>query len=203
MHNTSEDVLLAVWSNVVCDHSTLAPQLKRDPLGGPIPSQARLSHAPPGTLRAQLMGRPFSCDAAAYREGMQSVTGKRAVTAILFVILLACGTPTGGCSCSPLTYQIHFVGFVTKNQAPVTGTRVTASVLDTDCQSTAGALAYLAPNGAVIDSTGHYRFELQTWRPDTLCARLVARAGTDSAVRDSVRVQIPSVDTVRVDFTLP
>jgi len=97
------------------------------------------------------------------------VTGKRAVTAILFVILLACGTPTGGCSCSPLTYQIHFVGFVTKNQAPVTGTRVTASVLDTDCQSTAGALAYLAPNGAVIDSTGHYGLNFR--RGDqTLCA---------------------------------
>ena len=80
---------------------------------------------------------------------------------------------------------------------------MTASVLDADCQSKAVALTYLAPNGSVVDSTGHYRFELQTWRPDTLCARVVARNAVDSVVRDSVSVPIPPVDTVRVDFTLP
>jgi hypothetical protein len=134
---------------------------------------------------------------------MESMTPRQAITSVLFAIVLACGTPTGGCSCSPPDYQIHFVGFVMNSQGPVTGAQVTASVLDTDCQSTPGALVYLAPNGAVADSTGHYRFELQTWRPDTLCARLVARAATDSTVRDSVSVPIPPADTVRVDFSLP
>ena len=85
---------------------------------------------------------------------------------------------------------------------------MTASVLDTDCRSKAVALQYLAVNGSVVDSTGRYRFALYTHRPDTLCARLVARAGTDSTVRDSVSVPIPTLefaveDTVRVDFVLP
>ena len=127
----------------------------------------------------------------------------RAVAAALFVIVLACGTPTSTCGCSPLTYQIHFVGFVTSPQGSASGARVLASVRDTDCQSVAGAVAYLAPNGALVDSAGHYRFELQTWRPDTLCARIVARASADSAVRDSVPVPIPSSDTIRIDLALP
>jgi len=143
-----------------------------------------------------------ACDAVGALSSIDCMA-LRLITILAVVGLLACVTPTGGCACSPPTFQIHFVGFVTNDGGPVLGSSVTASVLDTDCQSRAGALSYLAPNGSLVDSTGHYRFELQTWRPDTLCARLVARSASDSSVRDNVLVSIPPTDTVRVDFTLP
>ena len=124
---------------------------------------------------------------------------KQVLLVLGVIAFLACGTPTGGCSCQSFTYQSHFVGFVTASAGPVSGTRVTASVYARDCRSTAGSLSYLAANGALTDSLGRYRFEFQTSRADTLCARLVAHTASDSSVRDSVAVQIPP-DTVRVDF---
>ena len=119
------------------------------------------------------------------------------------VLILACGAPTGGCGCTPFEYSTYFVGFVTKNTMPATGTRVTASVFETDCRSRAASVVYLAPFGAVVDSGGHYRFNLRTAVRDTLCARIVARSATDSVVRDSVSVLMGTVDTVRTDLTFP
>jgi len=127
----------------------------------------------------------------------------RLFVSIALAAFLACATPTGGCSCSPPNYQIHFVGFVTNTGGAVVGARVKASVFDVDCHSAPGSVAYLAPDGSLTDSTGHYRSELQTSFADTLCARLVARTASDSSVRDSVSVRIPSADTVRVDLTFP
>lgn len=131
------------------------------------------------------------------------MTSKFRIITLSSVVLLACATPNDTCGCSPLTFQTHFVGFVADGNGPVGGARVTASIFMEDCQAAATTVVYLAHNGAVVDSAGRYRFELRLWRPDTLCARLVARAASDSFVRDTVPVIVLGGDSVRVDFTFP
>lgn len=128
---------------------------------------------------------------------------KYSIGAVALLLFLACATPTDSCGCSPREYQVHFVGFVMQGVDPATGAQVTAAVFDTDCQSKATAVSYLAVNGSAVDASGRYRFEVSTWRADTLCARVVARLEADSAVRKDVPVPIPSTDTVRVDLQLP
>jgi len=119
------------------------------------------------------------------------------------VALLACGTPTGGCSCSPpRNYEATLVGVVISGNGPVVDAEVTAAIFSADCQAASREPVY-AQRHDTVDSNGHYRFFLQTRRPDTLCARLVAHAGTDSVVRDQVPVITPGTDSVHVDFLFP
>jgi len=131
------------------------------------------------------------------------MSSKSAIITLTFVALLACGAPTGGCSCSPRPPHTDFVGFVTGSNGPVNGARVTESVFTRDCQSPAPADVYVQSSGAVADATGHYGLALSTDRPDTLCARLVAQTSTDSVVRDSILVQVFMQDSLRVDFHFP
>lgn len=115
--------------------------------------------------------------------------------------LLACDATTS-CGCSPPIYEADIQGFVTNNTGPVVDARVTAVISSTACQGAAVEQVY-ASRDTTVDSTGRYRFIIATGRADTLCARLVAHAGSDSLVRDQVSVVTPSYDSVRVDFTFP
>lgn len=116
--------------------------------------------------------------------------------------LLACDASTG-CGCSPTAYEAEILGFVTNNAGPVVDARVTAVISSSDCQDAAVEPVY-ASRATTVDSTGRYRFSVGTPRADTLCARLVAHAGSDSVVHERVPVVVtPSYDSVRVDFTFP
>jgi hypothetical protein len=115
--------------------------------------------------------------------------------------LLACDASTG-CGCSPAIYEAGIQGFVTNNTGRVVDARVTAVISSAACQGAAVEPVY-ASRDTTVDSTGRYRFIIATGRADTLCARLVAHAGSDSLVHDQVSVVTPSFDSVRVDFTFP
>jgi len=131
------------------------------------------------------------------------MTGRFWTITSMAVALLACGTPTGGCGCSPPpNYEAALVGLVTNGNGPAVDAEVTAAIFSADCQAASRGPVY-AQRHDTVDSNGHYRFFLQTQRPDTLCARLVAHAGTDSLVRDQVPVITPGTDSVHVDFTFP
>jgi hypothetical protein len=131
------------------------------------------------------------------------VTTKFAITTVAFAAVLACGTPTGGCGCSPVPpVETHLVGLVTNGNGPVTDAQVTARVFPEDCPSVGNTRVY-AHREAVVDAAGHFDFQLETRQPDTLCARLVARSASDSIVRDSVRVFVLGNDSTRVDFVFP
>ena len=120
------------------------------------------------------------------------------------VALLACSSAIDSCGCSPAPFfEKHLVGFVKSGNSPVTSARVSAVFLASDCNgpkptSTDG------DTEDVVDQTGHYQINLGGYAPDTLCARLAARSGSDSLVRDSVEVIMSTRrDSVQVNFTFP
>jgi hypothetical protein len=113
-------------------------------------------------------------------------------------------TPTGGCGCTPAPFDAGVVGFVQTSVGAPADAVVTAAVRDKLCKSPAAAVEIFPDTGARTTSLGRYHVELIAWRPDTICARLVARSGADSSVRDSLVVALTrGFDTVRIDLALP
>lgn len=122
--------------------------------------------------------------------------------AFTVVALLACRTTTG-CGCSPpISYEADIVGFVMNGGGPVVSARVTTVISSSDCHA-ASVEPVTAMRETTVDSTGRYRFTVETRRADTLCARLVAHAASDSVVHERVPVITSHYDSVRIDFTFP
>ena len=130
------------------------------------------------------------------------MTSKFAILTVASVALLSCGAPTDGCGCEPHPpYRGYVVGFVTKGNSPVVDARVSALIWGT-CQDP-GYEQVQGRLGTQGDTAGHYRFELASRRADTICAQLVAYAGSDSIVRDPISVITGRDDSVRIDFAFP
>src|SRR3989442_9544842 len=98
------------------------------------------------------------------------MSSKPAIITLTFVALLACGAPTGGCSCSPRPPPTDFFGFVTGSNGPLNGARVTESVFTRDCQFPPPADVYVQSSGSVVDATGYYPLPLAPSQPCTPCA---------------------------------
>jgi hypothetical protein len=83
---------------------------------------------------------------------------KQTLFAFVAVVILACGTPTGGCGCSPVPPQTHVAGIVSSAAGPISGAQITVSVTASDCASPAQTIVYVPATGIPTDATGRYDF---------------------------------------------
>lgn len=119
------------------------------------------------------------------------------------VVVLTSGSCEAICGCESLPpLQKSVVGFVMHaNNTPFVGVHIMALFAEAECG--APASNYTSQEDAA-DVEGRYDFAVSSFEP-ALCARLVAHAGADSIVHESIAIDMTrgAPDTIRVEFTFP